>query len=97
MGSGRTIKQLSDLDPAREADKNLGKIFLLRTFMTAIPALKAALDQTQSETLKKCAEYLSKKEMGDILKEINETLNPDVLNSAASKSNQFGSRTTKGE
>lgn len=97
IGSGRSIKQLSEIDPAREADKNLGKIFQLRLFMTAVPALKAGLDHNQTEALEKASELLSKKELGEILKEINETLNPDVVAAGASRVNQFGSRTTKGE
>ncbi len=97
LGSGRTQKQLGEVDPAREADKNLGKIFQLRTFMSAIPALKAALDQMQSETLAHAGELLAKEDMSKILIEINETLNTDVIASAQSKANQFGARAQKGQ
>lgn len=97
IGSGRSLKQLSELDPAREADKNLSKVFQLRQFMTAIPALKSALDVMQSETLTRAGQLLAKDEMDKILREINDTLNPDMVAQGAFNGNQFGSRTNKGE
>ena len=96
LGSGRTLQQLSELDPAKEADRNLSKVFQLRAFTTAVPALKGGLDQMQSETFQHANKFLAKAELGQILAEINSTLNPDTIAKGARATNKFGARTTKG-